>query len=361
MRIAKYTKEGIFLEDYFSITEAANQNNVTATNIGRVINGARTLAGEFQWRKTDSSENISPVSKPLSKDIILQIDIRTKQILNTFSNAKAAASYLGISSASAISACASHQILPSGFSRETAHGYIWEWKDKIVTPRVLKVIQEKTEEDVILYKRWAGIKARCYNENDTCYYNYGALGVTMCAEWTANFESFKEWALLNGFRKELEIDKDILCEKLGVYPKIYSPETCLWVTRKENIAQQVRESTSKIVYQYSLEGTLIAEYKSIAIASAKTNIHHRAIARTAKLERGTAGGYLWRFEKTDSVEKNRKITKQIKQIDRTTKVVIAIYEHIDDAVLAVNGSKSTIYSACNKYGKSAYGYIWEYV
>lgn len=32
----------------------------------------------------------------------------------------------------------------------------------------------------------------------------------------------------------LVIDKDILCTKLNIRPKIYSPETCLWITKKEN-------------------------------------------------------------------------------------------------------------------------------
>ena len=39
----------------------------------------------------------------------------------------------------------------------------------------------------------------------------------------------------SGFKEELELDKDILCEKLNIYPKIYSPETCMWITKRENI------------------------------------------------------------------------------------------------------------------------------
>ena len=360
MKITKYTKEGIFLESYNTIVEASKNTNVRAENISRVITGKRKEAGGFQWKRTNSFENITAIEETQRGDAILQIDIESKQILNIFPNAVTAATFLGLKETSSIAACASHQILPSGFSRETAHGYIWEWKDKIVPPRILKNTIDKTEEEIILYRRWTGIKARCYNKNDTTYYLYGAVGTTMCKEWLENFNSFKDWALENGFKKKLEIDKDILCEKLGVYPKIYSPETCKWVTKKENMAQQERENTSKVVYQYNLQGELLNSYKSIAIASIKTNVNNRAIARVAKLERGTAGGYLWRFTKEEDIKQNRKITKSINQIDINTKQIIATYSHIDDAVLNVNGAKSTIYSACLGHKKSAYGYIWQY-
>lgn len=361
MRITKYTKEGLFLSSYNTIVEAAHQNNITATNIGRTIDGKRMSAGGFQWRKIDSLEDISPISKRLKGEEILQIDKESKQILNTFESAVAAASHLNVKSTSAIAACASHQILPSGYSRETAYGYIWEWKDKKVPPRRVRTIEEKTEDEIVLYRRWIGIKQRCYNKNDTAYYLYGNQGVTMCDEWLNSFEAFKEWALLNGFKKELEIDKDILCEELDIYPKIYSPETCKWVTRQENILQQNREKTSKIVYQYTLNGELLAEYKSISAAATKTNVHHRAIAGIAKRQKGTAGGFQWRFTREDSIKKHRTTTKSIKQIDNNTKEIIAIYEHIDDAVTSVQGTRNPIYSACNGYRKRAYGYIWEYV
>lgn len=78
-----------------------------------------------------------------------------------------------------------------------------------------------------IYKRWAGIKARCYQVNTPRYENYGARGIKMCEEWRTSFEAFRDWALSNGFDPSLEIDR--IDNSKG-----YSPENCRWVTCAEN-------------------------------------------------------------------------------------------------------------------------------
>lgn len=44
----------------------------------------------------------------------------------------------------------------------------------------------------VLYKTWAGMKARCTNPNTTGYENYGGRGIRVCAEWMASFEAFAQ-------------------------------------------------------------------------------------------------------------------------------------------------------------------------
>jgi hypothetical protein len=56
----------------------------------------------------------------------------------------------------------------------------------------------------------------------------------MCDEWFNGPELFIAWALENGWKKGLEIDKDIKADKLGGDGLIYSPEWCSVVTPKEN-------------------------------------------------------------------------------------------------------------------------------
>lgn len=85
------------------------------------------------------------------------------------------------------------------------------------------------------YRIWHKVRQRCYNENCKEYHNYGGRGVEMCSEWKDNPKEFVEWALKNGWKKGLDIDKDILAEKLGAEPLLYSPERCLFVTRKVNL------------------------------------------------------------------------------------------------------------------------------
>lgn len=80
-----------------------------------------------------------------------------------------------------------------------------------------------------LHRIWRKIKERCYNPNQKSYKNYGARGVTMCSEWKDDFKSFYDWAMLNGWKKGLQVDKDI--RGTG---KLYSPEMCIITTQKEN-------------------------------------------------------------------------------------------------------------------------------
>lgn len=83
--------------------------------------------------------------------------------------------------------------------------------------------------NIDLYGVWQGIKQRCYNKKDKKYRIYGAKGVIICDEWKDNPKAFIDWSLKNGYSKGKTIDKDILCEKNNISPKIYSPDTCLWV------------------------------------------------------------------------------------------------------------------------------------
>lgn len=77
-----------------------------------------------------------------------------------------------------------------------------------------------------LYKIWAGMKMRCLNPNEPSYVNYGARGITLCDEWM-QFKPFAEWALKNGYRDDLEIDR--IDNDRG-----YCPENCRWVSRQQN-------------------------------------------------------------------------------------------------------------------------------
>lgn len=52
------------------------------------------------------------------------------------------------------------------------------------------------------------------------------------------------------------------------------------------------ESTSnKKVYQYSIEGIYIGEFKSVAEASRQTGIHNSSICNVCRDLKGTAGNY----------------------------------------------------------------------
>lgn len=75
-----------------------------------------------------------------------------------------------------------------------------------------------------LYTIFHSMKGRCYNTNSASYKNYGGRGIKICEEWLNNFELFYHWAINNGWRKGLEIDR------INVNGN-YCPNNCRFVPR----------------------------------------------------------------------------------------------------------------------------------
>ena len=77
-----------------------------------------------------------------------------------------------------------------------------------------------------LYKIWAGIKQRCFNSKHKNNNRYKGRGITMCDEWKNNFTSFYNWAISNGYKKGLTVER---INNDGNY----EPSNCKWATRSE--------------------------------------------------------------------------------------------------------------------------------
>ncbi len=77
-----------------------------------------------------------------------------------------------------------------------------------------------------LYRCWQHMKHRCYREDNENYSYYGGRGIIMCDEWKDSYENFSKWAIDNGYKDNLTIDR-IDCDGN------YEPSNCRWITQKE--------------------------------------------------------------------------------------------------------------------------------
>ncbi len=84
-----------------------------------------------------------------------------------------------------------------------------------------------------LWKTWRNMRDRC--NPSRCLKRYGGRGIRVCDEWMSSYEAFRDWALANGYRDDLTIErKDINGN--------YEPENCTWITSYE---QSLNRSTTK--------------------------------------------------------------------------------------------------------------------
>lgn len=103
-----------------------------------------------------------------------------------------------------------------------------------------------------LYRIWSRMKACCYNKNVKGYKNYGGRGIKVCDEWLNDFMSFYNWAINNGYKEDLTIDRiDVNSD--------YCPNNCRWTTKVE----QQRNTTKNIFITYSGETHCLKEWSEI--------------------------------------------------------------------------------------------------
>lgn len=89
-----------------------------------------------------------------------------------------------------------------------------------------------------LSNTWKCMKSRCYNKKHTHYNAYGGRGIKICDEWKNDFQAFYDWAMSNGYKTGLTIDRIDMDGN-------YEPSNCQWITKSENSRKAVQDRREK--------------------------------------------------------------------------------------------------------------------
>lgn len=105
-----------------------------------------------------------------------------------------------------------------------------------------------------IYGIWNRMRQRCSDSNATDYERYGGRGIRVCAEWN-DFRIFYEWAMANGYRDDLTIDRT---DNDGNY----NPDNCRWATRRQ---QANNKRNSRRITFHGKTKTLAGWSRALAI------------------------------------------------------------------------------------------------
>ena len=121
-----------------------------------------------------------------------------------------------------------------------------------------------------LYEIWHSMKRRCLDKNLINYKNYGGRGIIVCVEWKDDFKNFYEWAIKNGYKENLSIDR------IDVNGN-YCPENCRWA---DSFTQANNKRTNVFIEYKGILHT-VAEWSRI-LDIKRTTLEKRLKTKTVK-------------------------------------------------------------------------------
>ncbi len=136
------------------------------------------------------------------------------------------------------------------------------------------------------------MKSRCENQKNKSYKDYGAKGISVCEEWYDSVNFF-EWALRNGYKEGLEIDR------IDVNGN-YEPSNCRWINRLEN----ANNKTNNKYISHNGETKTLAEWSRFY------DVNYKNLSRLL-IKGYSMNDAIKRIKSGDRTHKNSKNWKQI--------------------------------------------------
>ncbi len=101
---------------------------------------------------------------------------------------------------------------------------------------------------------YRAMKERCYRKNNSNYDRYGGRGIIVCNEWLGKNGriNFYNWAIENGYRKDLTIDR---IDNNGNY----EPSNCRWA----NIFEQANNKRNNLKITYNGKTKTLLQWSRI--------------------------------------------------------------------------------------------------
>lgn len=121
------------------------------------------------------------------------------------------------------------------------------------------------ETNTRIHKTWSSMHERCERKSHEHFDCYGGRGIKICEEWD-KYEKFREWALNNGYKENLTLDRiDVNGD--------YCPENCRW----SDWATQQNNKRNNHNLTYRGQTKTIAEWSRVTGIN-KTTIRARLIS-----------------------------------------------------------------------------------
>jgi len=106
----------------------------------------------------------------------------------------------------------------------------------------------------LLNERWKGMMSRCYNPNNIKYDDYGGSGVAVCERWQDFDNYITDMSYIPQYTKfyydpaNYQLDKDFLQLHIPKNQRIYSLQTCIFLSMADNANLSIKEKHNEPYY-----------------------------------------------------------------------------------------------------------------